>query len=126
MDVTQDACVQTERIVSDEERGLLDKVDTLQSLLKEKDQQLIKQKFRLMNIKMMALKSCFTQASSLTRPLNHFTVSSDYLKTVLSYSSDKIVLSKKKRRNQSLPPTEELFLTLIHLRVGADGARFSL
>ena len=51
MDVTQDACVQTERIVSDEERALLDKVDTLQSLLKEKYQQFTKQKFCLMNIK---------------------------------------------------------------------------
>ena len=29
VDVTQDACVQTERIVSDEEKALLDKVETL-------------------------------------------------------------------------------------------------
>ena len=36
----------------------------------------------------------------------------------LCYSSDKTVSRKKKRRNRSLPPTEELFLTLIRLRVG--------
>ena len=51
MDVTQDACVQTERIVSDEEKALLDKVETLQSLLMEKDQQRTKQNFCLMKYK---------------------------------------------------------------------------
>ena len=36
----------------------------------------------------------------------------------LCYSSDKTVLSKKKKRKRSLPPTNELFLTLIRLCVG--------
>ena len=36
----------------------------------------------------------------------------------LCCSSDKTMSSKKKRCNRSLPPTEELFLTLICLRVG--------
>ena len=118
MNVTQNVCVQTERIVSDEERALLDKVDTLQSLLKEKDQQLTKQKFRLMSIKDDATQIMFYTGFRSYQAFEAFYRFLGPAADCLCYSSDKTVSSKKKRRNRSLPPTEELFLTLIRLRVG--------
>ena len=49
--LSKDVGVQAENFVSDEEKCLIEKINKLESLLKEKDNQLSKQKFRLMNIK---------------------------------------------------------------------------
>ena len=49
--LSKDVGVQAEKFVSDEEKCLIEKINKLESLLKEKDNQLSKQKFRLMNIK---------------------------------------------------------------------------
>lgn len=118
MVVTQDACVQTERMVSDEERALLDKVDALESLLKEKDEQINKLKFRFMNIKHDSTQVMFYSGFQSYEAFEAFRTFLGPAANCLCYSSDKTVSSKKKRRNRLLPPTEELFLTLIRLRLG--------
>ena len=64
---------------------------------------------------MMALKSCFTQASGHTRHLKCFTIYSYQLQTVYVIHQTR---QKKEEIQQSLPPTDELFLTLICLHVG--------
>ena len=115
---TQDACVQTEKMVSDEQRALLNKVESLQSVLKEKDQQLTKLKFRLMNIRDDGTQIMFYTGFQSYQAIEAFYHFLGPAAECLCYSSDKTVSSKKKRRDRSLSPIEELFMTLIRLRVG--------
>ena len=109
--------VQTDKVVTDEERDLLKKVSSLQSLINLKEQQLSQQKFRLANIKDDDCQVSFYTGFQSYKALEAFYTFLGPAAECLCYSNV-VVSSKKKRRNRSLPPMEELFLTLIRLRLG--------
>ena len=116
--VTRDASVQTEKVLSVEERALLDRINELELEIKEIDRQRSKQKFRIMNI-----KDDDSQVLYYTgfKSYDVFKAFFDYLGPAvnyLCYSSDKITSRKKNRRHRTLPPIEECFLTLVRLRTG--------
>ena len=116
--ITQDACMQTEKGVSVEERALLDRINDLELQLKEKDKLLSKQKFRLMNMKDNDAQVLFYTGFN---SYHAFEVFFNYLGPAvnsLCYSSSNVTSTKKNRRHRSLPPIEECFLTLVRLRVG--------
>ena len=112
---SRDASVQTER---EQDRALLDKVDKLEALLKEKEEQLEKQKFRLCNIKDDDAKVLFYTGFNTYRTFEAFFCFLGPAVNSLSYSAKTVTPVKKNRRHRSLPPMEECFLTLVRLRVG--------
>ena len=118
---SQDACVQTEKMtMTGEERVLLDKVNYLQFMVDVKDQQLSRQKFRLMNMKddnyvnsQISFYTGFQSYKALEAFYNFLGPATESL-----CYSNVVVSTKKKRHHRLLPPLEELFLTLVRLRLG--------
>lgn len=115
--VNVDVGLQTE-IISSKERDLLDRIDELEAKLKEKDGQLEKQTFRLMNIKDDDAKVLFYTRFNSYRTFGAFFCFLGPAVNSLCYSSKNVTMVKKNRRHRSLPPIEECFLTLVRLRAG--------
>ena len=88
-------------------------------MLIDKNNLLLKQKFRLSNMKednsQIMYYTGFHTYQAFEALYSFLGPAAEHL---CYYSSDKIVSRKVKRRSRSLPPTEELFLVLIRLRGG--------
>ena len=110
--LSKDVGVQAEKFVSDEEKCLIEKINKLESLLKEKDNQLSKQKLNIKDVlyytgfrSFLAFEAFFNFLGPAVNSLN--------------YSSEKETSSKSCRgRPRLLPPMEECFVTLVRLRAG--------
>ena len=112
-----DACVQTEDVPTVRESDLMEKVSSLQSVIVEKERMIAEQKFRLERIKNDDSQvSFYTRFQSYKALLAFFTFLGPAAEC-LCYSNV-TVETKKKRRNLSIPPIEELFMTFIRLRLG--------
>ena len=115
---SQDASVQTEKMMmTGKERVLLDKVNSLQFMVDLKDQQLSRQKFRLMNMKDDNSQISFYTGFESYKALEAFYNFLGSATESLCYSNV-VVSTMKKQHHRLLPPLEELFLTLVRLRLG--------
>ena len=70
----RNVCLQTEKVISYEERALLKTIDALETLLTEKDEQIEQQKFRLLNIKDDDAKVLFYTGLNWYRAFEAFSI----------------------------------------------------